>query len=233
MTFRRNGKDVLCSNEIGKKASERILRSPASKQKRTAPSTVCEDVLTCLNGVARVRHANTTVRRPLYQFKLQHARSSRRNHPVVLLLRGRCGDHAAAFDPAGLLPGPGSGISGEMAGAQDGRGHDHGAHTDCRVSCGGLWIVDPHRGLRFELAEIQRRIAASCGGGRRQDQRYRSAGFSGNSRAERPFSTGGTRGLWNRAHVDYARHWITVRSALGSYIHALPGFFYAGGKARG
>src|SRR2546427_411531 len=46
-TFRCNGKDALCRNESGEKAPERILRSPASKQKRTTPSTVYEDVLTC------------------------------------------------------------------------------------------------------------------------------------------------------------------------------------------
>jgi len=53
----------------------------------------------CVNLLKRscsCPHANTTVRRPLHQFKLQHARSSRRNHLVVLLLRGRCGDHAVA-----------------------------------------------------------------------------------------------------------------------------------------
>src|SRR6266403_1394022 len=39
--------NVLCSNESGEKAPERILRSPAAKQKCTSSSTVCEDVLTC------------------------------------------------------------------------------------------------------------------------------------------------------------------------------------------
>ena len=57
-----------------------------------------------------------------------------------------------------------------------------------------LIAVDTHRGLRFELAEVQRRIAASCGGGGGQDQRYRSAGFSGNAGAGRLFSSSGTRG---------------------------------------
>src|SRR6266581_2340908 len=40
-------------------------------------------------------------------------------------------------------------------------------------------------------------------------------------------------GTGRRSHPDFARHWLSIRALSRSHVHALPGLFHAGGKARG
>src|SRR6202158_5196822 len=75
------------------------------------PQTVCESVLTWSHGAARVLHANATIGRSLYQFKLQYASDRGGYHSAFLLLRRGRGGHAVVLDFAGLLSGSGCGIT--------------------------------------------------------------------------------------------------------------------------
>src|SRR5437016_3829950 len=99
---------------------------------------VSESVLTWSLGAARVRHANATIGRSLHQFKLQHASDRGGHHSAVLLLRRRRGDHAAAFDSAGVLPGSGSGIPGKIRAASNAGRDGHGADPD--LGAGSGWL---------------------------------------------------------------------------------------------
>src|SRR6266478_9194436 len=115
---------------------------------------VCESVLTWSHGAARVRYANATIGRSLYQFKLQHARDRGGHHSAVLLLRRGRGDHAAAFDFAGLLSGSSGGIPGKIRAASNTGCDGHGADLDLGAGRRRLRAMDEDRGFRRELAEI-------------------------------------------------------------------------------
>src|SRR5258708_5444919 len=167
-------------------ATTRQMESPvkqidgfaASKQARTTPQMVCGSVLTWSIGAARVRHANATIDRSLHQFKLQHASDRGGHHSAVLLLRRGRGDHAAAFDFAGLLSGSGSGIPGENGFAPNAGSNGHGADPDRRAGRGWLRAMDADRGFRRELAEIRQCSTAGCWRRGRQNQGDRGAGFA-------------------------------------------------------
>src|SRR5258707_12942829 len=111
------------------------------------PQTVCESVLTWSHGAARVLHANATIGRSLYQFKLQYASDRGGYYPAFLLLRRGRGDHAVVLDFAGLLSGSGCGITGKL-GASPNLGRDgHGADSDLGACRGRL--LARYRTCRF------------------------------------------------------------------------------------
>src|SRR6266852_2610164 len=212
--------------------AKQMVEIAALKQRRTRSSTVCENVLTWSTGAARVRHANATIDRSFYEFELQHAGDRRGHHSALLLLRRGRGDHAAAFDFAGLLSGSGGGIPGKNESAPNAGRDGHGADPDRGTGRGRLRAMDAHRGFRRKLAEIQQ---SSAEGGRRrgtQNQGDRRAGRADRSGARVILQDNGADGTEHRAHADLPRDWLPVRAVFGSYVHALPGFFHAGGKAR-
>src|SRR5260370_38416219 len=108
---------------------------------------VCESVLTWSLGAARVRDANATIGRSLHQFKLQHASDRGGHHSAVLLLRRGGGDHAVAFDSAGVLPGSGSGIPGKIRPASNPGRDGHGPDPDLGACTARLGTMDAERGF--------------------------------------------------------------------------------------
>src|SRR5256884_5171271 len=214
------------------KPIKQISKYAASEQRRTTSSMVSESVLTWSRGVARVRHRNATIGCSLHHFKLQHARDRGGHHSAVLLLRRGRGDHAVAFDSAGLLPGSGGGIPGKIRAASNAGRDGHGADLHLGAGRGRLRAMDADRGFRRELAEIQQCSAAGWRRRGRQDQRNRGAGFADCAGARRVILGSSADRTQHRAHADLPRRWLSVRAVPGNYLHALPGFFYARGEAR-
>src|SRR6202011_5269512 len=125
-----------------------------------------------VKGTGRASHGNTANVCTHQRIDLQLTGTRGCDHLALLLLPAGGGHHSAAFDFAGVLPGPCRRVSRENAGAPNHRSHGHRFGANRGVGSSGLRIDRANRRFCGELAEIQQHVAPSRERRGRKNQRF-------------------------------------------------------------